>query len=215
METPRGFRIIPEYLSPAAQAALVETLRGIVAQAPFFRPVMPGNGRPFSVEMTNAGPLGWVSDRAGYRYQPMHPVTGEAWPAIPDSILDAWGDLTGYPSPPECCLINLYRGEKAKMGLHRDADEEDFDAPVLSFSLGDTATFRLGGATRRGPTKAVTLHSGTALILGGDSRMAYHGISKVMPGTSRLLTGGGRLNLTLRRVTKPVPGIESPRKAVP
>lgn len=200
---PDGFKIIPEYLSPTAQADLVETLRAIATQAPFYRPVMPGNGRPFSVEMTNAGPLGWVSDRAGYRYQSTHPSTGQIWPAIPASILAAWDDLTGYPAPPECCLINLYRGEKARMGLHRDADEEIFDAPVLSFSLGDSATFRLGGTTRRGPTRSVTLHSGTALVLGGESRMAYHGISKVMAGTSRLLTGGGRLNLTLRRVTKP------------
>ena len=199
-----GFRLIPDYLSPAAQADLVEALRGIAARAPFFQPVMPGNGRPFSVEMTNAGPLGWVSDRAGYRYQPTHPVTGEAWPEIPAGILEAWNELTGYPAPPECCLINLYRGEKAKMGLHRDADEEVFDAPVLSFSLGDSAVFRLGGLTRRGPTRPVTLHSGTALVLGGESRRAYHGISKVMAGTSRLLKGGGRLNLTLRRVTKPV-----------
>ncbi len=202
---PDGFKIIPEYLSPAAQADLVETLRGIAAEAPFYRPVMPGNGQPFSVEMTNAGPLGWVSDRSGYRYQSTHPSTGTAWPSIPAGILAAWDELTGYPAAPECCLINLYRGEKARMGLHRDADEEVFDAPVLSFSLGDSATFRLGGASRRGPTKAVTLHSGTVLVMGGESRMAYHGISKVFSGTSRLLNGGGRLNLTLRRVTKPKP----------
>lgn len=154
--------------------------------------------------MTNAGPLGWISDRAGYRYQSTHPVTGKAWPAIPGAILAAWDALTGYPAPPECCLINFYRDEKARMGLHRDADEDTFDAPVLSFSLGDSATFRLGSLTRGGSTSSVTLHSGTALLLAGESRLAYHGISKVMAGTSRLLSGGGRLNLTLRRVTKPV-----------
>jgi alkylated DNA repair protein (DNA oxidative demethylase) len=200
---PEGFRIIPEYLSAAAQADLLEELRRVVAQVPFYRPVMPGNGRPFSVEMTNAGPLGWVSDRTGYRYQSTHPVTGRSWPSIPESVLDAWDDLTGYRAPPECCLINFYRNEKARMGLHRDADEDAFDAPVLSLSLGDCATFRLGGTTRRGPTSSVTLHSGTALLLAGESRLAYHGISKVLAGSSRLLAGGGRLNLTLRRVTKP------------
>lgn len=203
MTAPQGFKIFPDYLSPAAQTELIAELREVVAQAPFFRPVMPRSGQPFSVEMTNAGPLGWVSDKSGYRYQPQHPASGNAWPAIPGKILAAWHDLTGYPAPPECCLINLYRGEKARMGLHRDADEEDFGAPVLSLSLGDSAVFRLGGPTRRGPTKSITLHSGTALILAGDARLAYHGISKVMAGTSRLLTGGGRLNLTLRRVTKP------------
>ncbi len=203
MTAPQGFKIFPDYLSPATQKELIAELREVVAQAPFFRPVMPRSGQPFSVEMTNAGPLGWVSDKSGYRYQPQHPASGNAWPAIPGKILAAWHDLTGYPAPPECCLINLYRGEKARMGLHRDADEEDFGAPVLSLSLGDSAVFRLGGPTRRGPTKSITLHSGTALILAGDARLAYHGISKVMAGTSRLLTGGGRLNLTLRRVTKP------------
>ncbi|WP_322097123.1 alpha-ketoglutarate-dependent dioxygenase AlkB [Pelagibius sp. Alg239-R121] len=199
----KGFKVIPDYLSASAQAELVIELRRIVAQAPFYRPVMPKSGRAFSVEMTNSGPLGWMSDKAGYRYQATHPVTGEPWPAIPEPVLAAWDELTGYRAPPECCLINLYRGEKARMGQHRDADEEDFDAPVLSLSLGDTATFRLGSTTRGGPTKSVTLHSGTALILGGEARMAYHGISRVMTGTSRLLSGGGRLNLTLRRVTKP------------
>lgn len=203
MATPHGFKVFPDYLSPAAQADLIAELREIVAQAPFFRPVMPRSGQPFSVEMTNAGPLGWVSDKSGYRYQPQHPVNGADWPAIPDSVLAVWNDLTGYPAPPECCLINLYRGEKARMGLHQDADEEDFNAPVLSLSLGDSAVFKLGGPTRRGATKSITLHSGTALILAGEARLAYHGISKVMSGTSRLLTGGGRLNLTLRRVTKP------------
>ena len=205
MSTPQGFKVIPDYLSPPAQADLIADLRDVVARAPFFRPVMPRSGQPFSVEMTNAGPLGWVSDKTGYRYQPDHPVTGIAWPDIPSLVLAAWDELTGYPAPPECCLINLYRGANARMGLHRDADEETFDAPVLSLSLGDTATFRLGGASRRGATKSVTLHSGTALILAGEARMAYHGISRVMAGTSRLLCGGGRLNLTLRRVTKPPP----------
>ena len=195
-----GFKIIPEYLSPAAQAELVKTLREIVGQAPFFRPVMPGTGQPFSVRMSNAGPLGWVSDKSGYRYQPTHPDTGLAWPRIPASVLAAWDELTGYPAPPECCLINLYRGENAKMGLHRDADEETFDAPVLSLSLGDSATFRLGGATRRGPTKAMTLHSGTALVLGGE----------VAPGLSRHLEGDGRHEPSLERrrtdQSDPAPG---------
>ncbi len=203
MATAQAFRVVPDYLSADEQADLITELRDLVAEAPFFRPVMPRSGQPFSVEMTNAGPLGWVSDKSGYRYQPHHPASGRPWPAIPGRVLTAWEELTGYPAPPECCLVNLYRGEKARMGLHRDADEDVFDAPVLSLSLGDSAVFRLGGLTRRGPTQSVTLHSGTALILAGETRLAYHGISKVMAGTSRLLTGGGRLNLTLRRVTKP------------
>src|SRR5438874_1412079 len=103
---------------------------------------MPGSGKPLSVEMTNFGPLGWVSDQAkGYRYEKLHPVTGEPWPEIPDALLGLWAEATRYPVPPEACLVNLYRSG-ARMGLHRDQDEAASDAPVLSVSLGDRAVFR-------------------------------------------------------------------------
>jgi alkylated DNA repair protein (DNA oxidative demethylase) len=163
---------------------------------------MPRTGKPFSVRMTNAGPLGWVSDERGYRYQPRHPDTGKPWPPIPASARRAWDELGAYPLPPEACLVNLYP-PGARMGLHQDRDEEDFSAPVLSLSLGDTALFRFGGTERGGPTRSVRLRSGDALVLGGPARLAFHGVDRLLSGTSVLLPEGGRINLTLRRVTRP------------
>jgi DNA oxidative demethylase len=197
----QGFHIYPGYLDRGMQMDLVTDLRKIVKKAPFFRPTMPRTGKSFSVEMTSAGLLGWVSDRhGGYRYQNTHPVTGQPWPAIPKALLSIWDDLTGYQKPPECCLINLYRGEKPKMGLHRDEDEQDLDAPVVSISLGDTAIFRMGGLKRNDPTSSIKLASGDIVTFGGDARLNYHGIDRVIANSSTLLHEGGRTNLTLRRV---------------
>ncbi len=181
---------------------MVSAVRKAVRAAPLYTPTMPRTGKPWTVRMTNCGPLGWVSDRSGYRYQPTHPDTGRPWPAIPQMLLDLWDETTGYKAPPECCLVNFYT-DKARMGLHRDEDEQALDAPVLSVSLGDTATFRLGGLERKSKTQSFKLHSGDVLLIGGDNRLAYHGIDRVFPGTSTLLKDGGRINLTLRRVTKP------------
>lgn len=192
----------PGYLGPGAQAALVTDLRAVAAQAPFFQPRMPKTGKPFSVRMTNCGRLGWVSDETGYRYQPHHPVTGEPWPLMPGVLMQAWRDLAGYPHDPEACLVNFYASD-ARMGLHQDRDEQDFDAPVLSLSLGDTAVFRIGGTQRGGKTVSLKLASGDALLFGGEARLAYHGIDRILAGSSALLPQGGRINLTLRRVTKP------------
>jgi DNA oxidative demethylase len=194
---------LPGRLAPAAQAGLMADLRTILAAAPLFTPTMPRSGKSFSVRMTNCGPLGWVSDASGgYRYQATHPETGKAWPAMPAGLLELWRGVTSYPAPPEACLVNYYAAD-AKMGLHRDEDEQDLAAPVLSVSLGDTAIFRVGGLTRRGPTRKFELKSGDVVVLGGEDRLAYHGIDRILPGTSDLLPEGGRLNLTLRRVTKP------------
>jgi alkylated DNA repair protein (DNA oxidative demethylase) len=191
----------PGWLDRPAQEALVGALRDIARVAPFFVPRMPKTGTPFSVKMTNCGVLGWVSDLKGYRYQPHHPETGEPWPQMPDALIEAWQALADYPHPPEACLINFYESA-AKMGLHQDRDEADLDAPVLSLSLGDTGVFRVGGITRGGPTRSVKLQSGDALSFGGPARLAFHGIDRIMPGTSSLLPQGGRINLTMRRVTK-------------
>jgi DNA oxidative demethylase len=190
----------PGFLDRAAQEALRDDLREIVRAAPLFQPRMPRTGKAFSVRMTNCGPLGWVSDERGYRYQPRHPDTGAPWPAMPEIVVRAWAVLAAGAPPAEACLVNFYDAA-ARMGLHQDRDEQDFATPVLSLSLGDSCLFRIGGAERGAPTRSFRLHSGDALILGGPSRLAFHGVDRIIAGTSTLLTSGGRINLTLRRVT--------------
>jgi alkylated DNA repair protein (DNA oxidative demethylase) len=194
-----GWVLWREYFDRAAQKALIETVFALAEDAPFYKPLMPKSGKPFSVTETNFGTLGWMSDELGYRYQATHPITHAPWPAIPDVLLELWRRVAGFPALPECCLANLYRAG-AKMGAHRDADEEARDAPVVSVSLGDDALFRIGGNTRKDPTRSVKLSSGDVLVFGGIARDAYHGIDRVLSGTSTLVPGGGRLNLTLRRV---------------
>ena len=196
-----GLELRPGYLGRAAQEALLADVRAAIRQAPLYTPTMPRTGQPFSVRMTNCGSLGWVSDAGGYRYQPTHPTTGRPWPRIPDLALRAWRDLAGDASAPEACLINVY-APTARMGLHQDRDEQDFTAPVVSLSLGDTCLFRVGGTRRSDPTRSFRLTSGDAVVLGGDARLAFHGVDRIMPGTSTLLPEGGRINLTLRRVRK-------------
>ena len=191
-----GFRFWPGALSASEQADLLAEVLAAAEQAPLYRPVTPG-GRPFSVEMTNLGPLGWVSDRGGYRYQPTHPVTGAPWPPMPRALTALWSDLTGWPEPPDACLVNRYR-EGARMGLHQDLDEQDQSAPVLSVSLGDAAMFRIGAAGG-GPTRTVRLASGDVCALTGPARLARHGIDRIIARSSTLVPGGGRINLTLRR----------------
>jgi DNA oxidative demethylase len=197
-----GLRILPGYFDENAQQALLAILRDAVVEAPLFTPEMPKTGKPFSVRMTNLGELGWVSDRAnGYRYQATHPTTGKPWAPMPDKLLKLWTDIADYPHPPEACLVNVYTPD-AKMGLHQDRDEQDFAAPVISISLGDQALFRWGGTTRGGKTQSVKLSSGDVLVMGGEARLCFHGIDRVYGGTSTLLKDGGRINLTMRRVTK-------------
>jgi DNA oxidative demethylase len=201
MITQPGIRHLPAYFSLAQQQALVDILRAAVAEAPLFTPEMPKTGKPFSVRMTNLGTLGWVSDQAkGYRYQATHPVTGKPWPAMPEMLMTLWQEVADYPHPAEACLVNFYTAS-AKMGLHQDRDEQDLAAPVVSISLGDSALFRWGGTTRGGKTQSVKLESGDVFIFGGESRLCYHGIDRVYAGTSTLLKDGGRINLTMRRVT--------------
>lgn len=202
IELAPGLSHIPEFFSRDEQEKLVADLRDIVGAAPLFTPRMPRTGKPFTVRMTNCGALGWVSDAAGgYRYQATHPDTGQPWPPIPDLALRAWG-ASGYAHAPEACLVNFYDAT-ARMGLHQDRDEAALDAPVVSISLGDSCLFRFGGETRGGPTKSVRLHSGDVVLIGGASRLCFHGVDRIMAGSSTLLPKGGRINLTLRRVTLP------------
>ena len=197
-----GLRFDPDYLDRQQQAAMLATIRGIIAEAPLFTPRMPKSDRPFSVRMSNCGPLGWISDATGYRYAPAHPETGRPWPPLPDALLRLWDSVSDYPYPPQACLINFY-GPTAKMGLHQDRDEADFTAPVVSLSIGDSCLFRIGGLKRGEPTRSFRLNSGDVLVLGGKARLAFHGVDRIYPGTSTLLAEDGRINLTMRRVTRP------------
>lgn len=193
-----GFQYHAGALNRPEQEALArEVLAASEAQAPFFRPVTP-SGKPMSVRMTGFGPLSWHTDAKGYRYQSQHPATGRPWPPMPPVLLDLWRRFCPGAPEPDACLANLYR-DGARMGLHQDKDERDFSVPVLSLSLGDTAVFRLGGRTRSGPTTSLKLNSGDVCILGGEARLAFHGIDRVLEGSSTVVPGGGRLNLTLRK----------------
>lgn len=192
-----GFSVHPEALNAAAQRALLEDILQAVELAPFYRPVTPG-GRPMSVMMTNLGAVGWFTDKDGYRYVERHPVTGAPWPPIPASLIELWNRYGDPQRPPDACLVNLYQ-EGAKMSLHQDKDEADFTAPVVSVSLGDTAVYRLGGLKRTDATASLRLRSGDVCVLAGAARLAFHGVDRVLGGSSQLVPGGGRINLTLRR----------------
>ena len=193
-----GFRLIPQALDAMVQAELTREVLAALERAPLVKPITP-RGKPMSVEQSSFGPLGWITDARGYRYEPVHPLTGAPWPPMPALLSELWRRHAGPGAPePDSCLINLYR-QGARMGLHQDADEDDMDAPVLSISLGDTALFRLGGPARGGATRTVRLASGDVCVLAGAARLAFHGVDRILAGSSRLVPGGGRINLTLRR----------------
>jgi alkylated DNA repair protein (DNA oxidative demethylase) len=192
-----GFQYHPAPLTRAEQQALAAEVFAAAVDAPFFQPVTP-SGKPMSVRMTGFGPLSWITDARGYRYEASHPQTGKPWPPMPAILLDLWRRYAPDAPQPDACLANLYR-EGAKMGLHQDKDELDFSAPVLSVSLGDTAVFRIGGTTRGDPTTSLKLNSGDVCLLAGEARLAFHGVDRVLEGSSTIVPGGGRLNLTLRK----------------
>jgi len=212
-----GLRRYPGFFDRDQQEALLADIITVLASAPFFVPRMPKSGRPFQVRMSNCGLLGWVSDAGGYRYQAIHPETRRPWPPMPATLLALWTELARYAHAPEACLINYY-GRSAKMGLHQDRDEKDFTAPVISVSLGDSCLFRLGGERRADPSRSFRLNSGDVLVLGGNARLLFHGVDRIHPGTSTLLPEGGRINLTLRRVSRPAvdqsPGLTAEKVSV-
>ncbi|WP_147181542.1 alpha-ketoglutarate-dependent dioxygenase AlkB family protein [Ciceribacter naphthalenivorans] len=199
---PEGLRYVPDLIDRRDQEDLVTAIRDIAVKAPLFVPAMPGTGKEMSVRMTNCGPLGWVTDKErGYRYQSTHPVTGKPWPAIPAMLLNIWDRVSGCDKRPEACLVNFY-DDSARMSLHQDRDEKDFEAPVVSVSLGNTCLFRVGGTSRKDPTISLKLRSGDVFIIGGPGRLCFHGVDRIYPATSTLLKNGGRINLTLRRVNR-------------
>lgn len=210
MEVVPGFTLLPGRLDGTAQADLVAAVMEAAHTAPFHRQVTPG-GKPMSVETTGLGSLSWVTDAHGYRYEPTHPLTGDPWPPMPAILPALWAELADAQVPADACLVNRYR-PGARMGLHRDEDEADFAFPVLSISLGDTAVFRIGGLRRNDPTRSVRLASGDVCLLAGPARLAYHGVDRILVGSSRLVPGGGRINLTLRRA-KPSPDLAETQPA--
>ena len=169
-----GVSLWREKFSRPEQELLLGEVLARVETAPFYRPTMPGSGKPFSVEETNFGPLGWVSDKSGYRYQKLHPVTGKPWPEIPAALIALWREIAQAPDP-ECCLVNLYRGD-ARMGLHQDRDEQALSAPVVSVSLGDDALFRIGGIHAERPQQkpGAVLRRCGAVRRAGPARLSRH-----------------------------------------
>jgi alkylated DNA repair protein (DNA oxidative demethylase) len=192
-----GIVVHQEHLSAAEQVELVEQVRRVVRAAPLYRPETR-TGRKMSVRMTSAGTYGWISDRKGYRYARQHP-NGADWPPMPPLALDIWRAVAGVSRDPQSCLVNFY-DDGAKMGLHQDRDEADFEMPVVSVSLGDEALFRVGGPERGGKTQSIWLRSGDVAVIGGPARLNFHGIDRVRAGSSSLLPNGGRINLTMRVV---------------
>lgn len=201
---PEGAKLFRNRLGAAEQIAILDDIAAIMEEAPPFRPQMPTG--PYMINsLTNCGPLGWLSDKRGYRYEPAHPVTGRPWPPIPPAVLDLAKQVasdTGYDFEPDACLVNIYARD-GKLSLHRDHDEANYAWPIVSLSFGNDADFQLAGLKRAGPSQSFTLHSGDVFVLAGESRLRYHGVKRIRPGTSpiahKALPEGGRINLTLRR----------------
>lgn len=196
-----GALLLPGY-ARADATELAEAVQGVIAQAPLRHLVTPG-GYTMSVAMTNCGRLGWVSDRQGYRYTAVDPLSGRPWPEMPRSLrklaLRA-AEAAGYPGfDPDACLINRYV-PGARMSLHQDKDERDVAAPIVSLSLGLPATFQFGGPKRADRPQRYRLAHGDVAVWGGPSRFFFHGVSALPAGDHSLL-GPQRLNVTFRKVT--------------
>jgi alkylated DNA repair protein (DNA oxidative demethylase) len=181
-------------------ARLVAAVKGITAVAPFRNMVTPGGFR-MSVGMTNCGGAGWVTDRKGYRYEQIDPMTGAPWPAMPQSfrlLAASAAAAGGYPGfEPDACLINQYE-PGTRLSLHRDENERDLTAPIVSVSLGLPAVFLLGGNGRSDRPRRILLQSGDVVVWGGSDRLVYHGVAPLPDGDDPL-TGNRRINLTFRK----------------
>lgn len=197
--TPADMKVLRGRLNRTEQKQLIEAALAIAADAPFYHPTMR-DGTPFRVQITSAGATGWTADRFGYRYTQTHPETKRAWPPIPgciSSLAQACASEAGFDGfTPDSCLVNLYKNG-SKLGLHRDNDELDKTAPIVSVSLGDECVFKFGTDSKTGPYKRWRLVSGDVVVFGGSARLCWHGVDKITPGTSDLFAG--RLNLTIRK----------------
>jgi alkylated DNA repair protein (DNA oxidative demethylase) len=182
------------------EAALVAAIAEVEASAPFRNMLTPG-GRRMSVAMTSCGAVGWVSDRSGYRYVDRDPDSDRPWPRMPEVFANLAASAAaqgGYPGfAPDSCLLNRYE-PGARLSLHQDQDEKDFDAPIVSVSLGLPALFLWGGAQRSDRTRRLPLRHGDVVVWGGPARLTYHGVAPLADGEHALL-GRRRVNLTLRK----------------
>lgn len=194
----RGFAV-------ADAPRLMTAVTGLLADAPLRHLVTP-SGRRMSVAMSNCGAVGWVSDRSGYRYDPLDPLSGRPWPPLPDAfaaIAARAARTAGFGDfGPDCCLINRY-APGARLSLHQDRDEEDRAAPIVSVSLGLAATFLWGGQRRADRPRRLQLRHGDVMVWGGPARLAFHGVAPVADG-EHPLTGRARFNLTFRKVFAPI-----------
>jgi DNA oxidative demethylase len=184
----------------AEASALVAAVAEIAAAAPFRNMITPGGFR-MSVAMTNCGRAGWITDRKGYRYESADPMTGRAWPAMPASfrrVATAAAEAAGFTGfKPDACLINRYEAG-TRLSLHRDENERDLTAPIVSVSLGLPAMFLFGGSARSDRPRRIGLDSGDVVVWGGPDRLAYHGVAPLAEGCDPL-TGPCRINLTFRK----------------
>lgn len=198
--------------------ALLAALSTVSAQAPFRHMLTPG-GATMSVAMSNCGPLGWVSDRRGYRYSPVDPVSGQPWPAMPDTLQALAGEAAhraGFDAfEPDACLINRYE-PGIRLSLHQDRDEQDFSQPIVSVSLGMPATFLFGGLTRSERPARVALRHGDVVVWGGVDRLRFHGVAPIK-GDAHPLLGPVRINLTFRRAGPALTPLaaHTPRRTAP
>ncbi|MCR9144876.1 MAG: DNA oxidative demethylase AlkB [bacterium] len=194
-----GAWILRGFSAPRALDFL-NAMREIARSAPPRNMTTPGGFR-MSVAITNCGRFGWVSDRKGYRYASEDPVSGRPWPALPESwerLAREAAEAAGYPDfKPDACLINRYEVGN-RMSLHQDRDERDFEAPIVSVSLGLPAVFQFGGPERSDPVTRCALNHGDVLVFGGPSRLNFHGVAALKSG-EHPLTGAYRYNFTFRR----------------
>ena len=185
-----------------AEAALLRAVQNVTATSPFRHMVTPGGYR-MSVAMTNCGSLGWVTDRSGYRYDPIDPDASHPWPAMPDSFLrlaQTAATEASFPNfLPDACLINRYQ-TGAKLSLHQDKDEHDYAAPIVSVSLGVPAVFLFGGLNRADKTQRIPVTHGDVVVWGGPARLRYHGVLPLKPGDHPSF-GANRVNLTFRKAS--------------
>lgn len=194
-----GLVHLPGFAGPD-EAALIAAGLAVAAVSPFRVMATPG-GANMSAAITNCGAAGWVSDRRGYRYERLDPLTAQPWPEMPVLLRDlaaSAATAAGFSGfMPDVCLMNRYQ-PGAKMGLHQDRDEADFTAPIVSVSLGLPAVFLWGGPKRTDRAARLPLPSGDVVVWGGAERLFFHGIAPIKPGRHKLL-GELRLNLTFRR----------------